>query len=129
MASIGFKGESSFLQNPDAVEVIRRNQQLFFAGAGLVDVDSRKDAAVGELAVEHDFHIAGAFEFFKDDFVHAAAGVNQGRGDNGQAAALFDVAGRAEEPFRAMEGVGVQTSGEDLAAGRHHRCCRRGRGG
>ena len=32
-----------------------------------------------------------------DDFVHAAAGLHQRGGDDGEAAAVFDIARRAEE--------------------------------
>ena len=56
-----------------------------------------EDAPVGELAVEVDFHVAGALELLEDHFVHARAGVDQRGGDDGQRAALLDVAGRAEE--------------------------------
>ena len=50
-----------------------------------------------------NFHVAGALEFFKDNFIHAAAGVDQGRGDDRDAAAFFQGAGRAEEPLRALQ--------------------------
>jgi hypothetical protein len=43
----------------------------------LQDVDRREDALVGDLAVQHDFLLPGALEFFEDHFVHAAAGVDQ----------------------------------------------------
>ena len=46
------------------------------------------------------------------------AGVDQGRGQDGQAAAFLDVAGGAEEALRLLHGVGVETAGEQLAAGR-----------
>src|SRR5216117_28410 len=38
-----------------------------------------------------------------------------------QAAAVLDVPGRAEEPLGALQRVGVQAAGEDLAAGRGNR--------
>ena len=45
-----------------------------------------------QRAVEVQLHVAGAFEFFEDQFVHPAAGFGQRGGENGQAAAFFDVA-------------------------------------
>ena len=62
-----------------------------------VDVDGREDALVGQLAVEADLHVAGALELLEDDLVHARAGVDQRRGEDGERAAELDVAGRAEE--------------------------------
>src|SRR5262249_30986469 len=73
------------------------DQQLFLAGARLGDVDGREGALVGNLAVENDFGVTGALELLEDDLVHAAAGVDQRRGDDGERAAFLDVAGGAEE--------------------------------
>ena len=108
MASIGLSGERSFRKYPDAVEVLGYDEQLFFSGPGLVDVDGRENPAVGELAVQNYFHVAGALEFFENYFVHAASGIDQGGGDDGQAPPLLDVSRRAEKPFRAMERVGIR---------------------
>ena len=60
---------------------------------------------------------AGALEFLEDDFIHARAGVDQGRGDDRQAAATLDVAGGTEEALGSIEGTGVETAGQG-AAGR-----------
>jgi hypothetical protein len=70
----------------------------------------------GELAVEAQLHVAGALELLEDHLVHAAAGVDQRRGEDRERAALLDVAGRAEELLRRVQRVGVDTAGEDLAA-------------
>jgi hypothetical protein len=67
-----------------------------------------------------DFHVAGALELFVDHVVHAAAGVDQGGGDDGQRAAFLDVASGAEEALRLLQGVGVDAAGQHLAGGRHH---------
>src|SRR6185312_2474317 len=69
-------------QNPGALQVVFRDEELFFAGARALDVDGREDALVDELAVEDDFHVAGALELFEDDLVHARAGVDERRRDN-----------------------------------------------
>ena len=45
-------------------------EQLLVAGARRVDVDRRVDAALGELAVEPQLHVAGALELLEDHLVH-----------------------------------------------------------
>jgi hypothetical protein len=64
--------------------------------------------------------VAGALELLEDHFVHAAAGVDQRGGDDGQRAAFLDVAGRAEEALRPLQRVGVDAAGQHLAGRRHH---------
>src|SRR6185437_3615732 len=64
---------------------------------GLGDRERVQHLAQHPDAVEDDLHVAGAFELFEDDLVHAAAGLDQRGGDDGERTALFDVAGRAEE--------------------------------
>src|SRR6266496_3876718 len=44
-------------------------------------------------------HVSSAFEFFENYFVHAAPGFDQRGGENGKAAAFFNIARRAEEFF------------------------------
>ena len=92
-----------------------RQQQLFLAGAAAVEVDGREHALFIKAAVQVDFAVAGAFEFLKDHLVHAAAGVDQCGTDDGQAAAFFNFAGRAEKTLGALQGVGVHTAGQHLA--------------
>ena len=64
-----------------------------------------KDPSVGKLAVQVQFHITGSLEFFKNNFVHSAAGIDQRGGDNGEAAAVLDVAGGAEKSLRACSAL------------------------
>src|SRR5205823_14983398 len=51
-------------QYPDACQVVLRNKQLFFPRARALNIDRRKNALVDQLAIEDDFHVARAFEFF-----------------------------------------------------------------
>ena len=95
-------------------------QHLFAPGAGTVDEDGRVDAFFRDLPIQVQLHVAGAFELLVDHLVHAGAGVDQGGGENGQAAAFFDVARRAEKPFWPLQGVGVDAPCQHLAGGRHH---------
>src|SRR3954470_6140303 len=57
-------------QHPHFGEDVLIDQQLFLAGAGLADIQRGENALVGDLAVEHDFTVAGALELFEDDFIH-----------------------------------------------------------
>ncbi len=67
-----------------------------------------------------DFHVTGTFELFKDDVVHTAAGIDERGGDDGERAAFFNIAGGAEKPLGALQGVGIDAAGEHLAGGRYH---------
>ena len=97
------------------------DQELFLARAGLGDVEGREGALVGDLAVEHDFGIAGALELLEDHLVHARAGVDERRRDDGERAALLDVARGAEEALGPLQRVGVDAARQHLAGARHHR--------
>ena len=66
------------------------------------------------------FHVTGTLELFEDDFVHFGASIDQRRGDNRQAAALFDITRRTKEAFWLLKGVGIDTTGEHFARAGHH---------
>ena len=63
------------------------------------------------------FHVASALELLEDDLVHLRAGLHQGGGDDGQRAALGDVARSAEELLGRVQGGCIDTTGEDAARG------------
>ena len=94
-------------------------QQLFLARARAVDVDGRIGALLGHPPVEVDFHVAGALEFLVDHVVHARAGIDQRRRNDGQRAAFLDVASCAEEALRPLQCVGVDAASEHFARGGH----------
>ena len=71
------------------------------------------------LRDEVQLHVARALELLVDHVVHAAAGIDQAGGDDGQAAAFFDVARRAKEALGRIQGRRVETAGQRAAAGRH----------
>src|ERR1700710_1939162 len=102
-------------QHVHFLQELRIGDQLFLAGARARDVDRREGALVGNLAIENQFGIAGAFEFFENHFVHSAAGIDQRGGDDGERTALLDVARGAEETFRPLQRVGVDAAGQYLA--------------
>ncbi len=129
IASTGFSWDRSLRRIQTRFRTSFGEQELLLAGAGAVDVDRREDALVHQPAVEVDLHVAGALELLEDHLVHPAAGVDQRRADDGQAAAVLDVARRAEELLRLVQRVRVDAAGEDLAATAARPCCRRARGG
>ena len=85
-------------------------QQLFLSRPALVHVDDGENALVHQLALQVDFQVAGSLELFEDDVVHAAAGIDERGGDNGERTTLLDVAGRAEEALGALQSVGVHAA-------------------
>src|SRR4030088_1632692 len=52
-------------QLPHHVELVTGDEQLFVPGRRGVDIDSRVDAALGELAIEAQLHVAGALELLE----------------------------------------------------------------
>ena len=88
----------------DAGEGLGVQEALFLAGARLLDVDGRPDAAVGQLAVEDELHVAGPLELLEDDLVHPAAGLDQGGGQDGERAPFVEGPGGAEEPLGDVQG-------------------------
>ena len=97
----------------------RAEHQFFTAGAAVDNIDSREYPLLSQTAVEVQFHIAGAFEFFINQVVHTAAGINQAGGNYGKAAALLGISGSAEKALGRIKGYRVDTAGQRSAAGRH----------
>src|SRR5499427_5885568 len=104
-------------QLPDDLELVRREQDLFLAGARRVHVDRREEPLLRELAAQPQLHVAGALELLEDDLVHPGAGLDQGRGQDGQRAAVLDIAGRAEKPLGRVQRGGVHATGQYAATG------------
>ena len=93
-----------------------RQQQFFATGAAAVELNRREHTLFVQAAVQVDLGVASAFELFKNHFVHAAARVDQGGGDDGQRSAFFDVASRTQEALGALQRVGINAAGQHLAA-------------
>jgi len=54
--------------------------------------------------------------FFENHFVHTAAGIDQRGRDDGERAALLDIARGAEKALRPLQRIGVDTpAGQHLA--------------
>ena len=102
-------------QHPHTAQRAVVLQEVVAACARHDEVDGREDALVGQGAVELEFHVAGAFKLFKNHFVHLRTRVDEGRGNDGERTAAFDVARGTEEAFGFLQGVGVDTTGKDFS--------------
>ena len=115
-AVVGEHADHAAQQDDLAVDLVGV-EQLLAAGAGADDVDGREVAPLGQLAVEVQLHVAGALELLVDHLVHARAGVDQAGGDDGQGAALLDVARAAEELLGRVQRDGVDAAGQRASGG------------
>ena len=102
-------------QDPDLAQLLLGNQQLFASRARSVDVDRRIDPLFHHAAVQVQFGVTGALEFFKNHLVHPAAGIDQRGGDDRERAAFFNVARGTEKALWPLQRVGIDAAGEHLA--------------
>ena len=112
-------GVQEFAQYPHFLAFFLIREQVFAACAGTADVDGGEDSFLSDAPLEVNFHVASAFEFFVNEVVHFRAGVDEGGGDYGQAAALLDVARGAKETLGTLHGIGVDAASEYFARCRH----------
>jgi hypothetical protein len=66
-----------------------------------LDAAEAGEEEFGDRAVEMQLHVAGAFELFEDEVIHAAFGFDEGGAEDGETAAFFGVT-RAFEEFRGL---------------------------
>src|SRR5437667_2163791 len=102
-------------QEPDLLELVLLEEQLFLPRPRLLDVDRGEDPLVHQPAIEMDLHVARPLELLEDDVVHPASGVDDGRRHDRERAALLDVPRRGEEAARPLERVRVEAARQDLA--------------
>ena len=112
--------------HPDGLELVLGHEHVLAAGAGFIDVECRENALLLQFSIQVKLHVAGALEFFENDVVHAAAGLDERRRQNGDGPAFFDVAGRPEELLRLVQRRRIQTAGQRAAAGGLHQVVRPG---
>ena len=74
IASVGDSGVRTLRSTHTRVRSSLAEEELLLARAALADVNRREHAAIGELAIEVNYRVAGALELLEDDFVHARAG-------------------------------------------------------
>src|SRR5690606_23824115 len=104
-------------QLPGDLDLVGREQHLLTTRARRVDVDGREDALVGQLARQAQLAVAGALELLEDDLVHLGTGLHEGGREDGERAAVLNVARGTEEALRRVQRRGVDTAGEHAAGG------------
>ena len=104
-------------EEPDLSEGDIVEEELFAPGAAARDIYGGEDAALGEPAVQVEFHVACAFELLIHNVVQAAARIDEASRENGEAAAILDFAGGPEELAGWIEGDGVHAAGEGPTTG------------
>src|SRR5215211_1867956 len=109
----GVEGVEDATDVPDPLGLGRFHEQLLLAGRGVLDVDGRVDPAVRHLPVEPELHVACALELLEDDLVHPAARLDERGREDGQRAAILDVARRTEELLGRVERRRIDATGED----------------
>ena len=77
-------GREDPAQHEDFLHIAFRRDEVFLAGTRFGDIDRRISPLVGDLAIKNKLGVTGAFEFFKDHFVHFRAGLDQRCRDNRQ---------------------------------------------
>ena len=105
---IHFMGE--FAENPDFLHGGWIQKKLFATRAASIDIHCGVDAPLHKFSFKVDFHVSCSFELLVNDFIHPAAGFYQRGGDDGEAAALFQVPGCAEKSLWARQGVGFDAA-------------------
>src|SRR2546425_7908696 len=100
-------------------ELLRRAEQLLAPRARLEHVHRGEDAPVRDRAIEDQLHVPGALELLEDHLVHAAPGVDEGGGEDRQAAAALAVARGAEELPRELQGPVVDAAAHGASPGTH----------
>ena len=58
------------------INMFWREKLFFLSCAAFWDIDGWVQPPVSKLALEYKLHVASAFEFLKDQFVHSAASIN-----------------------------------------------------
>ena len=104
----------------DFFELVGGEEEFLAAGAAFEDIDGGVDVGLGDLAVEHELHVAGAFELLEDEVVALVIGFHEGGGHDGEGAGFAGVAGGGEEAAGGFEGAAVEAAGHGFAAASAH---------
>src|SRR5205823_4779231 len=100
----------------DFLQLPRLQQQFFAPRTREEDVDCGINALIADFPVKHHLHISRAFEFLKDQFVHAAACFDESRRHNGERAGFFSVSRRSENLSRDFHGARVDAAAHGATA-------------
>src|SRR4029450_10625187 len=96
--------EIDFLQFP------RLQEQLFTPRAREKYIHRRIDSLVADFPVEHHFHVSGALELLKDQFVHATAGFDQCCRDNRKRTGFLCVTRGCKDFARNFHGARIDAA-------------------
>src|SRR4029450_1698194 len=105
--------EIDFLQFP------RLQEQLFTPRAREKYIHRRIDSLVADFPVEHHFHVSGALELLKDQFVHATAGFDQCRSDNRQRTGFLSITRGGKNLPWNFHGARIDTTAHGSAPAAH----------
>ena len=92
-------------EQPYLLEDIVGDKEILLSSSRCLDVHRGIDTSLAELSVQHDLHITSSLELLEDNFVHSAAGLDECRSDDGEAAAFLHVTSSAEEALRLVERI------------------------
>src|SRR5919112_4856385 len=110
---VAVKGAKDAADLPYPLGLGGLHEELFLSRARVLNVDSRVDPLVSELALQVDLHVTRTLELLVDDLVHPAPGLDERAGDDRQRPAVLDVPGRAEELLRRVERRRIHAARED----------------
>lgn len=84
-------------KNPDTTQLMIKHKQLFFTHTQLIDVKTKKDTLLHELAIEVKLGVTRALELLEDDLVHATTDVNKNNHNDHQTTTFLNVTHNAKE--------------------------------
>src|SRR5207248_8356432 len=103
----------------DFLQLPRLQKQFFSSRSRKENVDRRIDPLIADLAIEHHLHVPGALEFLENQFVHSAAGFDQGGSHDRERSGLLGVARRSEDFSRNLYRASIDTAANGSNATGH----------
>ena len=91
------------------------DQQVLVARTRGNRVDGRENAAIGQVAVELELHVAGTLELLKDDLVHLGTGIDECGGQDGERATVLDIAGCTQKTLGRIQCRRINAARKDAA--------------
>src|SRR5687768_14820235 len=90
-------------------------EEILATRGRLQAMDCRIKPLLHEGAIEVQFHVSRPFELLENYLIHFASGIDERRGEDGQAAAFLTVARRAKEFLRLQERLCFHAAGHGAA--------------
>lgn len=95
----------------DLVQHVLGHDELLAAGAGAEDIDRGEEILLGDAAIEHELHVAGAFKLLEDKFICLGVCLHEGSCEDGEGAGSLRIAGSGKETARHFQGTSDDTAG------------------